>query len=421
MAFPREESILRNSGSMEAKLSMVSGGAAKGGESSGADLLALAQRVAAAIEAEAPATEAGRELSPEAFKILLEGGFYRMLLPRHVGGFELPPSRFIRVIERIARADGSSAWCLCQTSGCAMSAAHIPPEAAAEIFGSARAVLAWGAGPNGRAVEVPGGYEATGAWMFASGVRQANWLGGHLPVFSASGEPRLQPDGTPLVLTALFPAETARITDVWHVMGLKGTGSDSYAVEGLFVPETRTFALEGAAHPSQPGLLYRFPITLVFAVGYASVAMGIARGMLDAFMDLARKKVPRNKKDLLRDSPVVQMQVARAEAIWRSIKMYLVHSLEQIESEAGSAGQTGLTAEQRMQIRLAATFCIHQSKEVADIAYRAAGSSAIFENGPFERRFRDLHAVTQQLQGRLSHYETVGQFLLGIATNPPNI
>ncbi len=388
--------------------------------SHGKDALALANRFAAEIEAQAGETETRRELSPAVFKILLDNGFYRMLLPEFVGGMELAPSRFVQVIERIARADGSTAWCLCQTSGCAMSGAYLSPEAAQEIFAPQRAVLAWGAGPKGRAVEMPGGYEATGTWMFASGGRQANWLGAHIPVFAPDGAPRQLPDGKPLVRTLVFPAQAAKMTDVWRVMGLKGTGSDNYAVERLFVPEAHTFVWDGEPHPSQQGLLYRFPITLVYAAGFASVAMGIARGMLDAFVDLARNKVPHNQKDTLRDSPVVQLHVAQAEAKWRSIRMYLVHTLELIEAAIRTDQQTALTADQRMQIRLASTFCIHQAKEVADVAYRAAGSSAIFESGKFERRFRDLHAVTQQLQGRLSHFETVGQYLLGITEDPPN-
>jgi alkylation response protein AidB-like acyl-CoA dehydrogenase len=301
-----------------------------------------------------------------------------------------------------------------------MSAGLLPPASAQEIFGPARTVLAWGAGPKGRSVEAPGGYEVTGAWMFASGGRQADWLGAHVPVFAPDGTPRQHPDGKPLVRTHVFPARAAKMTDVWHVMGLKGTGSDNYAVERLYVPAERTFVWDGPPPPNQPGLAYRFPITLAYASGFACVALGIARGLLDAFVDLARNKVPHNQKDLLRDGAVVQMHTAQAEAKWRSSRMYLVHTLEQIEAALASGTPAELTPDQRMQVRLAATFCIHQAKEVGDMAYRAAGSSAILESGPFERRFRDLNAVTQQLQGRLSHYETVGQFLLGVTSDPAN-
>ena len=77
-----------------------------------------------------------------------------------------------------------------------------------------------------------------------------------------------------------------------------------------------------------------------------------------------------------------------------------------------------LTTEQRIAIRQASTFAIHQAKEVADVTYHEAGSTAIFDADPFERRFRDVNTVTQQVQGRRSHFETVGQYLLGAQANP---
>lgn len=383
------------------------------------DPLATAERLAPAIEAHAAETEAAREMAPAVFQLLLDAGFYKLLLPRSYGGYELPPSRFGPVIERVARADGSVAWCLGQTAGCAMAAGYLAPKVAREIFEPHRAVLAWGSGPKGKAIPVPGGYEVTGLWMFASGGRQADWLGCHSFLCNPDGTQRQAPDGKPATRTLLFPANQAKMTDVWYVMGLKGTGSDNYSVEKLFVPEERTFFLEGTPDKSQQGVLFRFPITLLYATGFSSVAIGLAGAMLDAFIDLAGAKTPHAQKGLLRDNAVIQSQVAVAEAKLASARMFLWHSLEEIEAElAATAGQ--LTAAQRMRIRLAATFGIHQAKEVADIAYRGAGSTAILENGKFERRFRDLHAVTQQLQGRQAHFETVGQFMLGLNDDPPN-
>lgn len=384
------------------------------------DPLAAAERVAPAIEAGAAESEALRGLAPTVVQALLDAGLYRMLLPRTVGGAELPPSRFARVLERIARSDGSTAWCLGQTSGCAMAAGHLAPEPAAEIFGPRDAVLAWGAGPKGRALAVEGGYEVTGSWPFASGSRQATWLGAHVPVFEPDGSPRQSAEGKPVVRTVLFPAQEASRTDVWHVMGLKATGSDSYAVEGLFVPQERTFVLDGEPHASQTGLLYRFPITLVYASGFASVALGLAGGLLEAFIALAAAKVPQKLTTTLRDNPVIQLMVAQAEGKLGASRMYLWRSLEEIEEALGPRPREGLSAAQRMRLRLASTHAIHQAKEAADIAYRLAGSTAIFEQERFERAFRDLHAVTQQIQARYSQLETVGQYLLGVTDNPGN-
>lgn len=386
-----------------------------------ADPLALAERFAPAIEAAAGEIEARRELTPAVFDMLLQAGFYRLLIPRAVSGLELPVSRFARVIERIARADASTAWCLGQSGGCSMSAGYLAPETARKIFGPQRTVLAWGAGPKGKCVTVPGGYEATGTWMFASGGRQANWLGAHIPVFDPSGAPRLAAGGKQLVRTLLFPALQAKMTDVWHVMGLKGTGSDNYAVKKLFVPAEHTLDIDGIPDPSQRSVLYAFPIRLVYAAAFSSVALGIARALLDSFIELARGKVPHAQQNILRDSAVVQSTVGQAEAKLRSARAYLLRTLEEIEAAVAAGSQRELTLEQRMQIRLASTFCLHLGKEVADTVYHAAGSSAIMESGVFERRFRDIHAVTQQVQGRYVHYETVGQFLLGLGPDPTNV
>ncbi len=384
------------------------------------DPLDLADRIAPVIEAGAAESESLRELSPAVFEALLEAGFYRLLLPRSVGGHELSPSRFSEVLERIASADGSTAWCLGQIGGCAMAAGHLSLKVAQEIFGPRRAVLAWGAGPRGRAVAVQGGYEVTGTWMFASGVRQANWLGAHAPLCEPDGTPRVAEGGKPLVRTLLFPAAEAKMSDVWHVMGLKATGSDNSSVDPLFVPQERSFEMEGEPDPSQPGVLYRFPIPLVYAASFAGVAFGLARGMLDALIDLAKSKVPQKLDRTLRDSAVIQMQVAQAEAKLGSARMYLLRSLEEIEESVRSSDLHALTTDQRMRIRLASTYGIHQAKEVADIAYRAAGSTAIFEQDKFERRFRDIHAVTQQIQARHTQLETVGQYLLGVTSDPGN-
>jgi alkylation response protein AidB-like acyl-CoA dehydrogenase len=150
----------------------------------------------------------------------------------------------------------------------------------------------------------------------------------------------------------------------------------------------------------------------LYASGFAGVALGIARSALDAFITLARDKVPFRGKSTLRDNNVVQSQVAQSEARLRSADAFLYESLEEITDEVARAGQ--ITLEQRMTIRLASTFAIHQSMSVVDMAYHAAGSTAIFEENPFERRFRDIHTVSQQLQGRQEHFETVGQYLLGL-------
>ena len=379
-------------------------------EISPADYLRRARELAPGLVAAADQIEHGRELPEAVVDALVERGLFRLLLPRSLGGAELLPADFVPIIEEIAKADASTAWCLNQASGCSMTAAYLERDAACEIFGGPRGILAWGPGP-GTARVVEGGYRVSASWSFASGSHNASWLGCHVPIVEADGTPCLHAGGSPVVRTMLFPKSSAKMTDIWHVIGLKGTGSDRFSVEDLFVPEQHSATRDDDTR-REKGLLYRFSSLQLYAAGFAGVAMGIARGMLDAFVELARDKVPFRSGGALRDNHLIQSQVAQAEARLSAARAFLLGSLEEITGDVACVGH--ITLDQRMTVRLASTFAIHQSLQVVDTAYHAAGSSAIFEENPFERRFRDIHTVSQQLQGRQEHFETVGQYLLGL-------
>jgi len=365
------------------------------------------------IAAHAEETERERRIAAPVVAAMLEAGLFRMLLPRPFNGLETDPLTFIAAIEEIAKADASTAWSLCQTAVCAMVAAYLPPETAMEIFGrDPRAVLAWGPGPSGRGVAVPGGYRVSGKFAFASGGRHATWLGAHVPVFEPDGSPRRTLAGTPAVRTVLFPASAAPLIDIWHVVGLRGTGSDGYAVNDLFVPEAHSLARDDPADRRYPGPLYVLPTSSLYACGFASLGLGLARALLDAFVALSMEKTPRGYKHTLRNSPITQTEIAEAEAKLRGARMYLRGTLGDVWQSVERTST--LSIEQRMAMRLAATQTLKEAIGVGDFAYHAAGATAIFESNPFERRFRDLHAVAQQVQARRSHFETVGKYLLGL-------
>jgi alkylation response protein AidB-like acyl-CoA dehydrogenase len=375
------------------------------------DPLARARALAPKIAAAAAEIERRRELPPQIADALIAAGFYRLLLPRSLGGAELLPAAYVPVIEEIAKADASTAWCLNQAGGCAMTAAYLDPAVAREIFGPPDGILAWGPGP-GEARVVPGGYRVTATWSFASGSHNASWLGAHVPIIEADGRPRLNRDGSPVIRTVLFPKAAACMTDTWHVIGLKGTGSDRFSVEDLFVPEAYCVHRDAPETRREAGLLYRFSSLQLYSAGFAGVALGIARATIEAFIELARGKTPFRAQRTLREDNLVQAETAQAEARLQAARAFLYNALETITAAVAARGH--ITLDERMTIRLAATFAIHESVRVVDLCYHAAGSTAIFEDNPFERRFRDIHTVCQQLQGRRQHFETVGQHLLGL-------
>lgn len=378
-------------------------------------VIGRAEAVRAAVAAASAEIEQSRRLPPALLDKLHEAELFRLLLPRSSNGIETDPVTFFHVIETIAEADASTAWCLSQAGGCAMSAAYLDLPVAQAIFKEPRAVLAWGPGPRVKAVECEGGYKVTGVWAFASGGRHATWLGAHCPIFKEDGSPRLEANGLQAERTMLVRTEDVEWTDIWTTVGLRGTASDQFALNDFFVQSDHSITREFERECREHGPLYRMGNGTCYQLGFAGVACGIARGALDCFLDLAKNKVPRGNKNPLSDNAVVQSGLAQAEVDLRAARAYLLQTMAEIWKHL-CAGST-ITVEQRMTVRLASTHAIHRGREAVDFAYNAAGATAIFDNHPLERRFRDIHTVTQQLQGRLSHFETVGAWMLGAGTD----
>lgn len=375
------------------------------------DYIARARALVPLLRSAAARIDQACELPPEVLDAMHEARMFRLLIPRAYGGAELDPLTYVQCVEQIASGDASAAWCMNQGSGCSMSAAYMAPEVARGVWGGARDVLAWGQGPGAKAVRVQGGWRVTGTWSFASGSRHSTWLGAHCPCYSADDTLDRHPDGRPWERTMLTPRSAAKIADVWQVMGLRGTGSDNYTFTDVFVDDAHTLTRDSAEERREPGLLYRFAAMQLYAAGFASVGLGIARATLDAFIELARVKTPALNTQSLRDNNAVQGIIGHADARWKAARAGLHQVLREVQDAVSVNG--ALTVADRMAIRQASTFAIHESRQVVHDIYHEAGATAIFATHPFERRLRDMNAVSQQTQGRRSHLETVGLFLLG--------
>ena len=376
---------------------------------SGLDLVERARSLVPLIAREAGEIERTRRLTEPVVSALIENGLYRALLPKSLGGAEAPLEVFMQMQEEVAKADASTAWCLGQCSVCAMVAAYLDPDAAHEIFNSPPGILAWGAIAHEVQV-VPGGYLANARWHFASGCRQASWLGAHVQIVEADGTRRRKPDGTPEVRTILFPIAAATMYDTWDVIGLNGTGTDSYSVENLFIPEKFAALRDDLAALREKGTLYKLTTNLTYGMGFGAVSLGVARATLDAAIELARGKTPQGQK-AMRENNAVQGLIGRTESNLRAARAYLYATAAEVWRDLAQPGGK-FTEAHRASLRLAATWTIHQSAAVVDAAYHMAGATAVFSANPFERRFRDMHAITQQIQARDIHYEDVGKMIL---------
>ena len=370
----------------------------------GLDLVERARSLQPLITRDSDEIERTRRLTPAVTSALIENGLYRSLLPQSLGGSEAPLESFMQMQEEIAKADASTAWCLGQCSVCAMTAAYLDPEPANEIFNVAPGILAWGA-INHQVQAVPGGYMANARWEFASGSRQASWLGSHVKVVEPDGSLRLKKDGSPEIRTILFPVASATMYDVWDVIGLRGTGTDSYSVENLFIPDKFAALRDDPTALREKGPLYKLTTNIVFSMGFGATSLGLARVM-----------TPQGLK-AMKDNNAVQGLIGRTEATLRAARAYLYATANEVWRDL-SRGDP-LTEQHRIALRIAATWTIHQSAAVVDTAYHMAGATAVFAANKFERRFRDMHAIAQQIQARDTHYEDAGKAILAGGLGAP--
>src|SRR5215470_3125855 len=282
------------------------------------DPLEVARVLAPRIRARAAEIEAGRQLPPDLVLELAHAGLFKVALPVAEGGLGADVITALQVIEEVARADGSTGWCVAMAINTFRQSAQLAPEVRSELFFSEPiGVSAGSARERGRAVAVPGGYRVTGHWFFASGCMHSHLLHGACKVFDGD-TPRLRPNGDQEIRIAYFhPKSQVKIIDNWDVSGLRGTGSHDIAVDDLFVPEEHTFsALDRRARVTGPmNRMHGFDLA---GCGFCSVGLGVARAAIDTFVELALVKTPRSSGELLRERVMVQALAGEAEAMLRA-------------------------------------------------------------------------------------------------------
>ena len=372
--------------------------------------LEAARELAPLIRASADEIDAARELPRPLFNALADAGLFRMALPRAIGGGEIDFPTYVQVIEEIGKADASTGWAVNQGTTFGVFAARMRQDVAREIWiDTPRSVVANSPGPSAQAVVVPGGFRVTGRQPFSTGCRHASWIAAHAQVIE-NGAVRMN-NGTAETRYLLVPVEQVQLLDTWHTRGMRGTGTHHFEVKDVFVPAERTVFPKGAPLVSG-GPRYKIPLTLAFAAGDAMVALGVARSCLEAFFELAGSKNPRYVQGLLREQPISQFTVGQAEAAVRSGRAFLVEAVGDLWNEVTTTGE--LTLERRAVMRLAATHAIRLSAQLVENIYSLCGATAAFDGNLIQRHFQDIHVITQHVQGRLAHYELVGQYWLGM-------
>lgn len=376
-------------------------------------LKSRAMELDAELRARADEMEEVRRLPADVAAKMAKAALFRMVLPSSVGGLQLSPREIVETIEILSRANASAGWCAMIAATTAINAAYMDPEFAKDVYGNDNVITGGVFAPMGRARPEADGYRVSGRWQWGSGSANCTWLCGGCFIEEENGL-RLGPDGSPENRMMIFPSSDAELIDTWQVAGLKGTGSGDIAVKDIFVPSGRSVSLT-VDKPKVDGALYKFPVFGLLSMGVSAVAMGNARGALDAVTEFVKSKSRSSSRRTLADKSHVQSEVAQLEARWRSARAYL---MDEIEVTWRSAQENGaIPVKRRADLRLA---CTHMTRTCADICratYDMGGGAALFLNNDLQRRFRDAHAITQHIVTSRAIYELTGRVILDRPAN----
>jgi alkylation response protein AidB-like acyl-CoA dehydrogenase len=358
--------------------------------------------LAPVIAARAAEIEAARRVPRDLLDDLVRAGCFRLLMPRSHGGLGADLTGGLRMLETLARADGSVSWTVMIGGNGFCDLAGLPRATFDAVFSRPDVIVAGVINPSGRVTAVDGGYRVTGRWSFASGCEHADVLFGNTVAGVVDGAPRLR--------IALFAPDQVRIEDTWTTSGMCGTGSHHFRVDDVLVPAERTFdPLAGSDCLDAP--IVRVPRPALFALVIAAVALGIARGALDDVLALAAGKVPLLDPAPLAANALFQHDVADADTALRAARALM-------DDAAGSAWARAVdgapvTLADRAQLRAAAVWATARAAEVVTTAARVAGSSAVYADSTLLRRLRDIHTLTQHFLLKRDVLVTVGAVLAG--------
>ena len=374
-----------------------------------ADLLASARGFHAELLSRAAEIESGRRLPADIAKRFAEAGFYRPCVPQAYGGLESDPLTLSGLIETIAEADGSAAWCVMIGATTGLLAGYMPPPTARAIFErDPNVILAGVFAPRGKAIEDGTHYVVNGRWQWGSGSPNAKWIAGGCVVLR-DGKPVLLPSGIPDSRMMMVAIEEAELMNNWDVSGLCGTGSQDFAFKDLRVAKEMSVGLMSDKPLSRP--LYAFPVFGLLAAGIASVMLGMGRASIRELIAIAGGKTPEGHRKPLATRAKTQEDIAEAEALLRSARAYFHDSIAAAWRQAQGGG--GLSLEARRDLRLSATHAARSAVRAVDLMYDLGGGTSVYKSSPLQRVFRDIHVASQHMMVAPTTMELAGRLLLG--------
>jgi alkylation response protein AidB-like acyl-CoA dehydrogenase len=372
-------------------------------------ILAGVRELSPEITARSAEIEAARRIPPDLIDRLKSLGLFRMFVPQSHGGLGLDLPAGLAVISALARIDGSVGWTAMIGSGSSLFAAWAQRETYDRVYRNGPDVPVSGSSQAvGTAEPVVGGWRINGRWPLVSGCMHAEWMAGFC-VVTANGNPVLDAQGRPRVRCVVLPAQDWEIEESWHAAGLKGTGSHHIVLKNALVSEASLFDLEGGG-PCVPGRLYA-AVLYVLPLFHAAFSVGVAEGALDELAALARAGHQQYQAATpMQTSEVFQFELGRIHADLRAAQAFLQVQVANHWNRAltGTLDDEALMMEGKQAAVWIASTCIR----VADACFALAGTSAVYETSPLQRRLRDLHVAGQHAAAQQRQYVAAGKLPL---------
>ena len=369
-----------------------------------ADVALRIERIAGVLRGCEQEAEAARFLPQEAVDAMLDAGLFHLSFPTSLGGWEADAVVEMEVYESVARLNGAAGWNLCVGAlHSSLPAAYLSDDAVAAMFGGDRPpVVAGQMQPVGRAVEVDGGMVVTGLYSWGSGIRHADWVLGGTLVEARDGTVR------PGFRVFVAPKAQAEVLDNWHVMGMSGSGSYDYRVDGVLVPDGWWFDYHSPER-LRGGHRYRSPVPVQIASAHIGFALGLGERAVEEITALAVSKRRSLATRTVADRGSFQRDLGSTYTALGAARDHAAATLGRLVA-AQVAGAD--TAPMIPALRSAASHATDVALQAADTAMRHAGGTAVRLDNPIQRVVRDLLVARSHMYVADTNYELLGRALL---------
>ena len=386
------------------------------------DALIAVAAVGPVARAQAQKAEDARGLPTEVVDAIAAAGLWRVFAPRCVGGAGLGAleSQF-KVVRAMAYEDASAGWGIFICAGTpGLVASRLPAAGRDEVFAEGVLPAAGVFNPGGSARPVEGGWHVSGSWPFASGIGYAAWVMANAIVLDEGGKPAPGVAGLPEIRSFVVRPDAVTIVDDWHVAGLRGTGSMTFTMKDVFVPEHRTFPFFGPALINEPS--YRLPLLSYVNPSFVGMAVGLARRAVDELVQLLPTKIGPPTFQPASADPSKQLRLGRAMAAIGATTDAAEALYRRIDARV-AAGEDlmQLPLRERAEMRARATAAVETCVEVVNDLFRLGVASSIYEPGCLQRLWRDTNVLGQHLFLRDSNFEVPAKVAMGIDTESPFI